>query len=268
MRKRIISVLLAVIMLIGVAIPTSAAAKSEDGQSSQGFYGHYEYDSDNHRNKPSWFVIWDKENNIYDDPVTIKDIFFEIIINGTDFEFNVKSFGEMKTYTGSFHTVDGLEMIGNLDCDEDGFIKIYCASGTQPFHLYFEDDRYIYATCGEWVFLREKVKEPSDPQDYHANIVGNGISNVNEYMVSIIGQLKGTFSEGVNVLTYADVQAQNFSINIMNLTNGASRVMTISTVESITVTITSGAISNVEVKGRAQTTPGNFDRYTINCNVL
>lgn len=114
----------------------------------------------------------------------------------------------------------------------------------------------------------DKVEEPSGPQDYNVNVMGYGTSNTGEYMVNIVGNIQGTFDEGVTVLSSADVQAQNLSINTFNLTNGASRVMGISTVEGITVTVTNGAVANVAVKGRAQTNPGNFDRYTVNCNAF
>lgn len=111
-------------------------------------------------------------------------------------------------------------------------------------------------------------KEPSEPQDYNVNIMGYGTSNTGEYMVNVVGNIQGTFEEGVNTLSNTDIQAQNLSINTFNLTNGASRVMGVSTVEGIQVTVTNGAVTNVEVKGRAQTNPGNFDRYTVNCNVF
>ena len=107
-----------------------------------------------------------------------------------------------------------------------------------------------------------------EPQDYSVNVMGYGTSSTGEYMVNIVGNIQGTFTEGANVLSYADVQIQNLSINTFNLTNGASRVMGISTVEGVTVTVTNGAVTNVEVKGRAQTNPGNFDRYTVNCNAF
>lgn len=104
------------------------------------------------------------------------------------------------------------------------------------------------------------------PGEYDVTIMGSGLSNTGEYMVTVNGNITGVFEEGENRIT--NISAQNLAIMTFNMTNGAYRVMDQSTVEGLIVTVTNGEVSNVSVTGRAQTSPGNFDRYTVTCSTL
>jgi len=87
------------------------------------------------------------------------------------------------------------------------------------------------------------------------------MSSTGEYMVVIGGSISGTFEAGRHQVT--NVTSQPLSIFIVNQTNGATRLMTATTINSMYVTVSGGQITKIEINGRAQTTPGNFDTYSI-----
>jgi len=87
------------------------------------------------------------------------------------------------------------------------------------------------------------------------------MSSTGEYMVVIGGSISGTFEAGRHQVTNAT--SQPLSIFIVNQTNGATRLMAANTINSMYVTVSGGQITKIEINGRAQTTPGNFDTYSI-----
>lgn len=107
----------------------------------------------------------------------------------------------------------------------------------------------------------------AEPVEYDVVISGFGISESGEYIMNVLGNLKGTFGEGENEMRYGDILDQNLTIVGFNTVTGASNTFGIGTVYSIVVTVTDGEITNVEIKGPVQTKPGNFDTYTVNCSV-
>lgn len=133
--------------------------------------------------------------------------------------------------------------------------------------IYYHREEAVYWSDGIW-FGRETPVDPGEPKEFTELIMGSGMSNTGEYMVTVNGTVSGTFSEGENRMAYEDISGQSLGIMTYNLTNGAYRVMDQGTVEGMIVTVTNGVITNVAVTGRAQTSPGNFDRYTVNCTVL
>lgn len=173
----------------------------------------------------------------------------------------------------------------SFDIVDHAIIRYYEKDGQNVFHIHgsseLEADIYLFedgTVKTSWQHIESRnppaVKElimeriAIGPEDYNANIIGNGFSNTNEYAINIVGNIQATLNEGANILAYNEVQSQNLSINTFNLLNGANRVMGISTVEKISVTVTKGVITNIEIVGRVQTNPGNFDRYTVNCNTI
>ena len=87
------------------------------------------------------------------------------------------------------------------------------------------------------------------------------MSSTGEYMVVIGGSISGTFEAGRHQVTNAT--SQPLSIFIVNQTNGATRLMAATTINSMYVTVSGGQITKIEINGRAQTSPGNFDTYSI-----
>ena len=87
------------------------------------------------------------------------------------------------------------------------------------------------------------------------------MSSTGEYMVVVGGSISGTFEAGRHQVTNAT--SQPLSIFIVNQTNGATRLMSATTINNMYVTVSGGQITKIEINGRAQTTPGNFDTYSI-----
>lgn len=113
-----------------------------------------------------------------------------------------------------------------------------------------------------------KKQEIEEPKEINSFIYGSGLSNTYEYMLTVNGYLAGTFYDGTTTLTAAEMQAQKLTVFAYNLTNNATRVQNINTIEKITVTVVNGEVTNVEISGRVQTHPGNFDRYVLNTDAL
>lgn len=108
------------------------------------------------------------------------------------------------------------------------------------------------------------TEAPVDPTPFLFDeaIAGMAISDTGEYSLSIGGFLEATVSEGSNVLTNQQIGEQFLTINAKNLKTGEKRVLYQNTVEGITITVQNGAVTEIRLRGRVQTTNGAFDRYT------
>jgi len=121
-----------------------------------------------------------------------------------------------------------------------------------------EDGSYCTNACGYYGALTMI----STADFTGTKIISNTtMSSTGEYMVVIGGSISGTFEAGRHQVTNAT--SQPLSIFIVNQTNGATRLMTATTINSMYVTVSGGQITKIEINGRAQTTPGNFDTYSI-----
>jgi len=86
-------------------------------------------------------------------------------------------------------------------------------------------------------------------------------SAVGEYMVVVGGSISGTYPGGRHEVT--DVASQPLTIMGVNLTNGTVVILDTSSIDSMYVTVIGGQITKVEIEGHLQTSPGNFDTYSI-----
>lgn len=169
--------------------------------------------------------------------------------------------------------------------EKDGRMAYRLYFATPPRGTYINAYLYLFEDDGtvllEWsaiepgslrpvenLIMKRNGDGPSEPQEYDATIMGSGLSNTGEYMVTINGNVTGFFAEGENRMSITDIGAQNLAIMTFNMTNGAYRMMDQGSVEGLVVTVTNGEITDIAVTGRAQTSPGNFDRYTVNCAAM
>jgi len=155
-----------------------------------------------------------------------------------------------------------MQFVLYMQYDEWGTAYYYDSDGT--YRGFFDLDRdgnygiRIFSNFGYWGTLTMT----STADFTGTKIISNTtMSSTGEYMVVIGGSISGTFEAGRHQVTNAT--SQPLSIFIVNQTNGATRLMTATTINSMYVTVSGGQITKIEINGRAQTTPGNFDTYSI-----
>lgn len=135
-------------------------------------------------------------------------------------------------------------------------IKIASSNATSSFYLTGDLD------------LKEVFPDDTVPKELSSSFYGTGSSSTNEYAVTIGGAVTGVFGEGTTTLTNEQILAQNISIFTFNTLKFDSRTMTSSSINSMKVTVANGDIVSVTINGRAQTPNGNFDTYTITIPIL
>jgi len=141
------------------------------------------------------------------------------------------------------------------------FVHYYNSDGERVAAFYEkenEDGFYIFNVG----MYRGTLTMTSTADFTGTKIISNTtMSSTGEYMVVIGGSISGTFEAGRHQVTNAT--SQPLSIFIVNQTNGATRLMAATTINSMYVTVSGGQITKIEINGRAQTSPGNFDTYSI-----
>ena len=227
MKKAITSLVLICTLIISSAISVKAAVMDGDLlPPSSIFEGTGEY------NDYEGGTVTIKYFSIYAVTDTYNNVTVDIMMDDTTIQY-VLSPGKYNHYYNS----DGMHM-GYFNKQEDG-------SYWSRVDVYFGTLNMTSTTD----FTGTKII---------SNIT---MSSTGEYMVVVGGSISGTFEAGRHQVTNAT--SQPLSIFIVNQTNGATRLMSATTINSMYVTVSGGQITKIEINGRAQTSPGNFDTYLI-----
>lgn len=91
---------------------------------------------------------------------------------------------------------------------------------------------------------------------------GTAVSDRGDYTLALAGYFEKELTDGVHELTPEEIREQTISIVAYNRANGQKRVMTQSTIEELTVTVSGGEVTQYIIRGRVQTAGGKLDRYT------
>jgi len=154
--------------------------------------------------------------------------------------------------------------------DEDGYYYMSYDPYFYP-HWYeygnkVELDGITYELWFEFLFQGDCViwnEESTDPSTVSTMFTGEVVSNTGQYDLAIAGHFTGELLPGENVLTLAEIQANTISIVAHNNNTGTNRVMTQTTIEEMTVTVSGGRITSIYIVGRVQTPDGTLDRYSL-----
>jgi len=149
-----------------------------------------------------------------------------------------------------------------LQYDEQGIACYYDSDGTYRtcFNLNSNGDYGMSSSsnfhyCGALTMV-------STADFTGTKVIGTTTTSVaGEYMVVVGGSISGTYPGGRHEVT--DVASQPLTIMGVNLTNGTVVILDASSIDSMYVTVIGGQITKVEIEGHLQTSPGNFDTYSI-----
>ena len=192
------------------------------------------------------------------------------VFEGTEY-FDSFDWGNIIPEGCSVYAVTDADSNVTVDITMDGITTQYVLYPRENYVHYFnsdgedmglfweqEDGSYLFSIGRYCVILNMT----STTDFTGTKIISNTtMSSTGEYMVVIGGSISGTFEAGRHQVTNAT--SQPLSIFIVNQTNGATRLMAATTINSMYVTVSGGQITKIEINGRAQTSPGNFDTYSI-----
>jgi len=149
-----------------------------------------------------------------------------------------------------------------VEYDEWGTAYYQDSDGTYMTRFNLEDDG-DYGMARSSDFHRSgKLTMVSTADFIGTKVIGTTTtSTAGEYMVVVGGSISGTYLAGRHEVT--DVASQPLTIMGVNLTNGTVVILDTSSIDSMYVTVIGGQITKVEIEGHLQTSPGNFDTYSI-----
>jgi len=185
-----------------------------------------------------------------------------------------------------FHIVAESSMFAVTDADSNVILDITLLDGTvTQYVLYLQydewDTAYYYDSDGTFItyfYLDENgsynmatysdfpysgaLTMVSTADFTGTKVIGTTTTSAaGEYMVVVGGSISGTYPGGRHEVT--DVANQPLTIMGVNLTNGTVVILDTSSIDSMYVTVIGGQITKVEIEGHLQTSPGNFDIYSI-----
>lgn len=175
-----------------------------------------------------------------------------------------KSNGKTYVYVGNLIAINSEHL--NYQFTNGEIMYEYSKQST---HIWFDED---YQTARMDLFNNPefgldfvpliKVEQSSDQPFTGTKIIsGTTFSKTGEYMAVVGGSISGTFPAGRNQVS--GVAGQPLSIFLLNQTNGATRTLGANTINSMYITVANGEITKIEIEGRAQTSPGNYDTYSL-----
>lgn len=134
--------------------------------------------------------------------------------------------------------------------------------------IYFGSKIYNQDDYGYFEVTLEEVESQTEPelQQISTPFIGVAESDNGGYTLALAGYFEMELMDGTHSLSTSDIAVQTISIVVYNKTDGKKRVMTQSTVEQMTVTVSGGEVTEYIIRGRVQTDGGVFDRYTATIN--
>ena len=154
-----------------------------------------------------------------------------------------------------------MQFVLYLQYDEWDEAYYYDSDGTDWGYFYLDNGNYIMAFYSNFEYIG-KLTMVSTADFTGTKVIGTTTTSAaGEYMVVVGGSISGTYPGGRHEVT--DVENQPLTIMGVNLTNGTVVILDTSSIDSMYVTVIGGQITKVEIEGHLQTSPGNFDTYSI-----
>jgi len=111
------------------------------------------------------------------------------------------------------------------------------------------------------------IEDSESPVHQVSNgFTGTATSDRGDYSLYIAGYFRKDLTNGTHVLALSDITSQTIAVVAHNNANGVNRNMNQSTIEEMTVTVSGGAVTEMIIRGRVQTDGGTLDRYTATIN--
>ena len=290
MFKKLFPIFIMLILVVGLALPVSA----ENGVI---------YDGPTMREATSYMAMLGYRNVATDEKVFEHPAFASVVFNGNAailtysvegkefiWEMEIISYTNDTEYQTALYELSVISING-VSPLADVIIPYAAYYGevpldylTYPYSTHPYHRPYFYIPIGthmtglvildgityelhiEFGFLDEEViwnEESADPITVSTMFTGEVVSNTGQYDLAIAGHFTGELLPGENVLTLAEIQANTISIVAHNNNTGTNRVMTQTTIEEMTVTVSGGRITSIYIVGRVQTPDGTLDRYSL-----
>lgn len=247
MKKKLLSLIFAIVMVMGLAIPAMADAPSTQAEWA-GTYVQVGEGGEEYVNNAVVIIP-------VSGPVTIKYTLWDENYEVTDdMEF---SEGQVYSEKAPFFAGSGSRKLMLFTTDSTDWIEAGYA-----FYCYGVDYTVPMEKVGE-----EPDPDP-EPKELTAAFAGSGASSSGEYLVAIAGVISGEFPDGTTNLTGTQIQAVSMNIHSVNTVKFDSRTMASSTVNWMKVNVENGKIVSVDIQGRCQTASGSFDTYTLTLNAV
>ena len=250
MKKRILMLLMAIMMLLGMSMISYA----DEARYYEGIANYDEY--------------YQGTGDGFEEDISVIAVRVNDRVSG-------------KFVTSKGDTIEWWAEINDGQMTGNGYVlinNIYETDGFGGWAYIDENDKiFLYTkngypdSIGEALFDYHLVLtlEPSNEPVTHqisAPFTGVAESDTGSYTLALAGYYTAKLTDGTHVLSASDITAQTIAIVAYNKANGVKRVMRETTIEEMTVTVSGGTVTEYTIRGRVQTDGGTLDRYTATIN--
>lgn len=255
MKKRLFALLMAMVMLLGMGIVSHAEANTDEVR-------YFKCDGRLFLEKRGYGEAEDFRGEI-----DFENGIVEIGVDYQIFTFDTR-LGSHRFYSYPMdekkQDFDGLSFEFFLDYRLFEFygdtIEMMKTAGNQNEEAFFS----ISPSYPPFMNVVEFYPDETEPaiHEISAPFTGTAVSDREEYTLALAGYFEKELTDGTHELSLDEIKEQTISIVAYNKANGVKRVMTQSTIEEMSVTVSGGEVTQYVIRGRVQTNGGKLDRYT------